>query len=199
MRPGVLNVDKPAGATSFTVVRQLRELTRARRVGHAGTLDPLATGVLPILFESATRLSDFAHGLPKTYEADLHLGFRTPTDDAETAPEPVASPAALAAEQVASALSTFVGRISQEPPAFSAVKVEGKRAYKRARDGDLSRPEARAVEVHSAELLGFEPGERQSRRLGPRLESGDRDEKDGDDEAPQVTPPGGSPRNTRRS
>ena len=140
MRPGVLNVDKPAGATSFTVVRQLRELTHARRVGHAGTLDPLATGVLPILFESATRLSDFAHGLSKAYEAEVHLGFRTPTDDAETTPEPVASPAALTAEQVASALGTFVGRIRQEPPAFSAVKVEGKRAYKRARDGDLSRP-----------------------------------------------------------
>ena len=67
---------------------------------------------------------------------------------------------ALTAEQVAAALNTFVGRISQEPPAFSAVKVDGKRAYKRARDGDLSRPEARTVEIHSAELMGFEPGER---------------------------------------
>jgi tRNA pseudouridine55 synthase len=172
MRPGVLNVDKPAGATSFTVVRQLRELTHARRVGHAGTLDPLATGVLPILFESATRLSEFAHGLPKTYEAEVHLGFRTPTDDAETEPEPVASPAALTAERVASALGTFVGRISQEPPAFSAVKVDGKRAYKRARDGDLSRPEARAVEIHSAELLGFEPGERATARVRVRCASG---------------------------
>ena len=172
MRPGVLNVDKPAGATSFSVVRELRELTHARRVGHAGTLDPLATGVLPILFESATRLSDFAHGLPKTYEADVHLGFRTPTDDAETPAEPVASPAALTAEQVAAALGTFVGRISQEPPAFSAVKVEGKRAYKRARGGDLSRPEARSVEIHSAELLGFEPGERATARVRVRCASG---------------------------
>src|SRR2546427_2063434 len=156
MRPGVLNVDKPAGATSFSVVRELRELTHARRVGHAGTLDPLATGVLPILFESATRLSDFAHGLPKTYEADVHLGFRTPTDDAETAPEPVASPAALTAERVAAALSSFVGRISQAPPAFSAVKVEGKRAYRRARDGDPSRPRARTREGPSAQLRGLE-------------------------------------------
>jgi tRNA pseudouridine55 synthase len=172
MRPGVLNVDKPAGATSFTVVRQLRELTHARRVGHAGTLDPLATGVLPILFESATRLSDFAHGLPKTYEAEVHLGFHTPTDDAETEPEPEASPAALSAEEVAAALSTFVGRISQEPPAFSAVKVDGKRAYKRARDGDLSRPEARTVEIHSAELLDFEPGERATARVCVSCASG---------------------------
>jgi tRNA pseudouridine55 synthase len=172
MRPGVLNVDKPAGATSFTVVRQLRELTHARRVGHAGTLDPLATGVLPILFESATRLSDFAHGLPKTYEAEVHLGFHTPTDDAETEPEPEASPAGLTTEEVAAALSTFVGRISQEPPAFSAVKVDGKRAYKRARDGDLSRPEARTVEIHSAELLGFEPGERATARVCVSCASG---------------------------
>src|SRR5438105_6693490 len=172
MRPGVLNVDKPAGATSFTVVRQLRELTRARRVGHAGTLDPLATGVLPILFESATRLSDFAHGLEKTYEADVHLGFSTPTDDAETEPEPVASPAELTAEPVASALQTFVGRVRQEPPAFSAVKVDGKRAYKRARDGDLSRPEARTVEIYSAELLEFEPGDRARARVRVRCASG---------------------------
>ena len=94
MRAGVLNVSKPAGATSFSVVRRLRDLTRAKRVGHAGTLDPLATGVLPILFESATRLSDFAHQLPKSYEARVHLGFRTATDDAEAEPEPVADPAA---------------------------------------------------------------------------------------------------------
>ena len=160
MRPGVLNVDKPAGATSFSVVRQLRETTHARRVGHAGTLDPLATGVLPILFESATRLSDFAHGLPKTYEAEVHLGFRTPTDDAETTPEPVASPAALTEERVAAVLKT------------SAVKVEGKRAYKRARDGDLSRPEARTVEIHSAGLLGFEPGERATARVRVSCASG---------------------------
>jgi tRNA pseudouridine55 synthase len=172
MRPGVLNVDKPAGATSFTVVRQLREMTHAHRVGHAGTLDPLATGVLPILFESATRLSDFAHGLPKTYEAEVHLGFRTPTDDAETEPEAGESPAALTTEEVAAALATFVGRISQEPPAFSAVKVDGKRAYKRARDGDLSRPEARMVEIHSAELLGFEAGERATARVRVSCASG---------------------------
>lgn len=159
MRAGVLNLDKPAGATSFTAVRRVRELTHARRVGHAGTLDPLATGVLPILLESATRLADFAHGLPKAYEADVHLGFRTPTDDAETERELVASPAALTREEVAAALATFVGRITQEPPAFSAVKVDGKRAYKRARGGDLSRPEPREVEVHSADLLDFRPGE----------------------------------------
>jgi tRNA pseudouridine55 synthase len=160
MRAGVLNVSKPAGATSFSVVRRLRELTRARRVGHAGTLDPLATGVLPILFESATRLSDFAHQLPKTYEAEVHFGFRTATDDAEAEPEPVADPSGLDSDTVAAALAGFVGRISQQPPAFSAVKVEGRRAYARARAGEAAMPAAREVEVHSAELLRFQPGER---------------------------------------
>src|SRR4030081_820517 len=162
MRAGVLNVSKPAGATSFSVVRRLRDLTHARRVGHAGTLDPLATGVLPILFESATRLSDYAHRLPKTYEARVHLGFRTSTDDAEAELLPVASPASIDAAAVAEALAGFVGRISQEPPAFSAVKVEGRRAYERARAGEPGRPAAREVEVYSAELLEFDPGEQAS-------------------------------------
>ena len=152
MQAGVLNVSKPAGATSFSVVRRLREVTGARRVGHAGTLDPLATGVLPILFEGATRLSDFAHRLPKTYEADVHFGFRTATDDAEGEPEPVADPSGLQADEVAAALARFVGRVEQQPPAYSAVKVEGQRAYRRARAGEPSRPAARLVEIHSAEV-----------------------------------------------
>src|SRR5215470_9656663 len=148
MRPGVLNVDKPAGATSFAVVAHLRNVTRAKRVGHAGTLDPLATGVLPILFEAATRLSQFALRLPKTYEADVHLGFRTATDDAEGEPEPVAPAGGIDGEQVGAALSRFIGLVKQEPPAFSAVKVDGQRSYKRARRGDLTRPAARLVEIH---------------------------------------------------
>ncbi len=158
MRAGVLNLDKAPGATSFTMVRRLRELTGAHRVGHAGTLDPLATGVLPILFESATRLADFAHRLPKTYLADIHLGFTTGTDDAEGQPVPGADPSGLDAEQVAGALAGFVGRIMQRPPAYSAVKLAGKRAYELARQGEDLRPEAREVEVFSARLLDFRPG-----------------------------------------
>ncbi len=158
MKAGILNVIKPAGATSFAVVKRLRDLTAAKRVGHAGTLDPLAAGVLPVLFESATRLSDYAHRLPKTYEADVHFGFTTDTDDAEGERRPVADPSRLSEAVVANALRPFVGRISQEPPAFSAVKVDGERSYRRARKGDLERPAARLVEVYSAELLGFSPG-----------------------------------------
>jgi tRNA pseudouridine55 synthase len=172
VRPGVLNVDKPAGATSFSVVAHLRRIARARRVGHAGTLDPLATGVLPILFESATRLSEFALKLPKTYEADVHLGFRTATDDAEGELEAVAAADGVTEADVRQALRRFVGRIEQEPPAFSAVKVDGQRSYKRARHGDLTRPAARLVEIHAADLLSFQPGERPVARIRVTCGSG---------------------------
>jgi len=172
VRAGVMNIDKPAGATSFSVVAHLRKVTSARRVGHAGTLDPLATGVLPILFEAATRLSEFALKLPKTYEANVHLGFRTATDDAEGEPEPVAPADGVAEEDVRRALGRFVGRIEQEPPAFSAVKVDGQRSYKRARHGDLTRPAARLVEIHAAELLDFQPGERPVARVRVTCGSG---------------------------
>ena len=172
MRPGVLNVNKPAGATSFSVVAHVRKVSRAKRVGHAGTLDPLATGVLPILFEGATRLSEFALKLPKTYEADVHLGFRTATDDAEGELEAVAPAGGVTEADVRQALVRFVGRIKQEPPAFSAVKVDGQRSYKRARHGDLTRPAARLVEIYGADLLGFEPGERPVARIRVTCGSG---------------------------
>jgi tRNA pseudouridine55 synthase len=155
---GVLNVDKSAGETSFSVVNRLRRLTGAHRVGHAGTLDPLATGVLPILFESATRLAEFALKLHKTYVADIHLGFVTATDDAEAEREPVGDPSTLARGDVESALTAFTGRILQQPPAYSAVKVDGKRAYALARGGEAALPAPREVEVYTAALLDFQPG-----------------------------------------
>ncbi len=155
---GVLNVDKPAGETSFGVVRALRRLTAARRVGHAGTLDPLATGVLPILFESTTRLADFAHLLQKTYVADIHFGFTTPTDDAEGDRTPGADPSGLDAGSVQAGLDKFRGRIVQEPPAYSAVKIDGERSYRLARRGEEPRPKAREVDVYEVRLLEFTPG-----------------------------------------
>jgi tRNA pseudouridine55 synthase len=169
---GVLNLDKPAGETSFSVVNRLRRLTGARRVGHAGTLDPLATGVLPILFESATRLAEFALRLPKTYVADIHLGFVTATDDAEADPEPVADASHLTADDLRSALTGFSGRILQQPPAYSAVKLEGKRAYRLARAGEPIRPAAREVEVYATTLLDFQPGARPVARVEVRCGSG---------------------------
>src|SRR5882762_2939717 len=169
---GILNVDKAAGETSFAVVNRLRRLTGAHRVGHAGTLDPLATGVLPILFESATRLAEFALKLPKTYVADIHFGFVTATDDAEAEREPVADPSNLRTTDVLEALKVFTGRIQQEPPAFSAVKVDGNRAYKLARRGDEPRPAAREVEVYEAKLLDFTAGPHAVGRVEIRCGSG---------------------------
>jgi tRNA pseudouridine55 synthase len=169
---GVLNVDKPAGETSFGVVSRLRRVTGAHRVGHAGTLDPLATGVLPILFESSTRLAEFALRLPKTYVADIHLGFVTATDDAEGERRPVADPGGLTLDEVRAALAEFTGRILQEPPAYSAVKVDGERAYKLARRGEEPKPRAREVEVYEARLLDFEAGPDAHARVEIRCGSG---------------------------
>lgn len=169
---GVLNVDKAAGETSFAVVSRLRRLTGAHRVGHAGTLDPLATGVLPILFESATRLAEFALRLSKTYVADIHFGFVTATDDAEAEREAGADPSGLTREQLEEGLAAFTGRILQEPPAFSAVKVEGRRAYKLARSGEPTRPVAREVIVYEAVLLDFQPGPEAVARVEIRCGSG---------------------------
>lgn len=169
---GVLNFDKSAGETSFSVVNRLRRLTGARRVGHAGTLDPLATGVLPILFESATRLAEFALKLPKTYVADIHLGFVTATDDAEAEPQAAGDSSAIGPADVEAALTEFSGRILQQPPAYSAVKLEGRRAYRLARAGAPTRPAAREVEVYEARLLDFQPGPHAVARVEVRCGSG---------------------------
>ena len=169
---GVLNVDKAAGDTSFSVVSRLRRLTGAKRVGHAGTLDPLATGVLPVLFESATRLAEFAHRLQKTYVADVHLGFTTATDDSESELRASGDASRVSAGEVEVALANFAGRILQEPPAFSAVKIDGKRAYKLARAGEEPRPAAREVDVYSARLIDFQSGPNAVARIEGRCGSG---------------------------
>ncbi|HYM96607.1 MAG TPA: tRNA pseudouridine(55) synthase TruB [Candidatus Sulfotelmatobacter sp.] len=169
---GVLNVDKAAGETSFSVVSRLRRLTGAHRVGHAGTLDPLATGVLPILFESATRLAEFALLLSKTYVADIHLGYTTATDDAEAEKVAVGDASRVTREELERVLAEFSGRILQEPPAFSAVKVGGKRAYKLARAGAATRPGPREVVVHEARVVAFDPGAEAVARVEIRCGSG---------------------------
>jgi tRNA pseudouridine55 synthase len=169
---GVLNLDKAAGETSFTAVSRLRRLTGAKRVGHAGTLDPLATGVLPILFESATRLAEFALQLPKTYAADIHFGFTSATDDAEAELAPGADPSGLDENRVNEALQVFVGKILQEPPAYSAVKVDGQRAYKLARSGEDPKPKAREVAVYEARVIEFTSGARAHVRVEIKCGSG---------------------------
>jgi tRNA pseudouridine55 synthase len=128
--------------------------------------------VLPVLFESATRLAEFALRLPKTYVADIHLGFTTATDDAEAEREAVGDPSSLTQEALVVALEAFTGRILQEPPAYSAVKVDGMRAYKLARRGEEPRPLAREVEVYQARVLDFTPGPEAVARVEIRCGSG---------------------------
>ena len=154
---GVVNLDKPVGPTSHDMVDLVRRLTGIRRIGHAGTLDPLASGVLPILVGAATRFSDDLTGGVKRYEAVIRLGIRSATDDAQGPLEVVARPPDAPA--VATALASFVGTFEQRPPAFSARKLGGAVAHRAARAGTSLEVEPRRVTVHAIDLLGSEAGE----------------------------------------
>ena len=150
---GVVNLDKPVGPTSHDMVSLLRRLTGTRRVGHAGTLDPLASGVLPILVGHATRFSDELSGGTKRYEAVFRIGATSLTDDAEgpITPSGVGLPAAADVERE---LAGFVGSFQQRPPAFSARKLGGRAAYRAARAGEPLELAPREVTVHSIEVRG---------------------------------------------
>jgi tRNA pseudouridine55 synthase len=152
---GVVNLDKPVGPTSHDMVGLLRRLTGTRRIGHAGTLDPLASGVLPILVGAATRFSQELTGGRKRYEAVIRLGERSATDDAQGPITVVAAPAPDDAA-VAAALQSFVGAFDQRPPAFSARKQAGRSAHRAARAGEPIELPPRRVTVDSIELLGIE-------------------------------------------
>lgn len=149
---GIVNLDKPVGPTSHDMVGLLRRLTGTRRIGHAGTLDPLASGVLPILVGRATRFSAELTGGWKRYDALIRLGERSATDDAEGPLEPVDAPlpdeAALREE-----LGAFVGTFLQRPPAFSARKLGGRTAHRAARGGETLDLPLREVTVERLELL----------------------------------------------
>jgi tRNA pseudouridine55 synthase len=152
---GVVNLDKPVGPTSHDMVGLLRRLTGTRRIGHAGTLDPLASGVLPILVGAATRFSEELTGGRKRYEAVIRLGERSATDDAEG---PVTAVEAMvpANATIATALDTFVGSFEQRPPAFSARKQAGRTAYRAARAGEPLDLPSRPVTVDAIDLLGVD-------------------------------------------
>lgn len=154
----ILPVDKPLGLTSHDVVARARRQLGTRRVGHAGTLDPLATGVLVLLSEEATKLSPFLSANHKHYLAWVAFGAGTPTLDAEGPIDTRATPAELAsltAERVAAAAAAFVGLTEQRPPAYSAVKQAGERSYQAARRGEVVEPPPRHCAYHEVELLGF--------------------------------------------
>lgn len=151
---GVLVVDKPMGPTSHDIVDGLRRLTGERRAGHTGTLDPFATGVLPVCLGKATRLVRFLAEGDKLYRALIHLGYATTTDDLTGQPLGPPRPVTLDPEEVKAASRAFVGEILQHPPAFSAKRVGGRRLYEMAREGRTVETAPSRVRVHSLEVLG---------------------------------------------
>lgn len=154
---GVLLVDKPAGPTSHDLVAAVRRAFPGARVGHAGTLDPFATGLLLLLIGRATRLAEFASALEKTYAATLRLGASSATDDPDgEITEHLAAPVP-SEDEVRAALAALVGEIEQVPPRFSAKRVGGERAYHMARHGAAFTLAAQTVHVHATQLLGYEP------------------------------------------
>jgi tRNA pseudouridine55 synthase len=153
---GFVLVDKPRGPTSHDIVDKVRRAFGVRRVGHAGTLDPPASGLLVVAVGPATRLLRFVQGLPKTYEVTGVLGVRTTTLDA--AGEIVSrSPVDVTSQQIRDAAMNFVGEIEQVPPAVSAVKVDGERAYKRAARGETVEIRPRRITVYEFEILRTSP------------------------------------------
>jgi len=146
--PGLVVVDKPAGITSHDVVARVRRLAGTRKVGHAGTLDPMATGVLVVGVERATRLLGHLMLTDKAYDATVRLGVATTTDDAEGQVVSTRSTDGIDEAQVRQVLAGFVGDLLQVPTAVSAIKVDGKRAYQRVRDGEQVELEPRPVTVH---------------------------------------------------
>ena len=155
---GVVNLDKPVGPTSHDMVGLLRRLTGTRRIGHAGTLDPLASGVLPILVGAATRFSQELTGGNKRYEAIIRLGARSLTDDAQGPITAVDGPLPTEAGLTA-ALEGFVGTFEQRPPDFSARKQGGQTAHRAARAGAPIELAARSVRVDGIDLLGVDRGD----------------------------------------
>jgi tRNA pseudouridine55 synthase len=161
-RGGILLVDKPGGMTSHDVVSRVRRLAGTRRVGHAGTLDPMATGLLALGLGAATRLLTYLVGLDKEYLATIRLGAATPSDDADTPVHRLADPdrlAALAESDIRAAIVALTGEIRQVPSTVSAIKVDGKRAYARARAGEPVELGSRAVVVSAFDVLAIRPGE----------------------------------------
>ncbi len=153
---GLVVVDKPAGPSSMDVVRRVRRAAGGVKTGHAGTLDPLATGVVICCLGRATRCVEPLMGLAKTYEATVALGAYTATDDLESEPQPVAVDAAPGGEAVASACARFVGELWQVPPAHSAARVGGRRAYRVARKGGRVELEPRLVRIDAIEVVAYD-------------------------------------------
>src|SRR5579863_2386650 len=156
-KDGLVIVDKPGGLTSHDVVARIRRLAGTRRVGHAGTLDPMATGVLVVGVEKATRLLGYLALTEKQYDATIRLGQSTSTDDAEGEITSTAPAQDVSAEAIAKAVADLTGEIQQIPPAVSAIKVDGQRAYKLTRAGAAPELKPRPATVYEFTITGIRP------------------------------------------
>ena len=154
---GLLNLNKPSGMTSREAINRLqRLLPRKTKIGHAGTLDPLAQGVLVTCIGTATRLIDYIQHMPKCYTGTFLLGRESPTEDIDGEVEELADPPVLTRQEILIAAASFVGRIEQRPPVFSAIKVKGRRAYDLARAGKDVDLAARPVDVYRLEVVAYD-------------------------------------------
>lgn len=153
---GFLNFNKPVGITSMEALRRIKAITgQKQKVGHAGTMDPLAHGVLPICFGQATRLMEYVVGRTKRYTVAIKLGETTKTFDAEGEVTQSGDPCGITVETIKAALPAFTGAVMQTPPMYSAIKINGQRLYKLARAGIEVEREARPVEIFDIEIVDF--------------------------------------------
>ena len=169
--PCALLVDKPKGITSFGVVKKVRWALREKKVGHAGTLDPMATGLLILLLgREATRQQDRFMGLPKVYTGTVRLGQSTASYDAETPIEATANARSITQSDIELAREPLTGDILQVPPMYSAIKKGGERLYKKARRGDTIEVEARPTTVYAFDVLDVRDGPDQTQDVDIRVE-----------------------------
>ena len=152
---GILNIDKPKGLTSRDVVNGVQRLIRPHKAGHAGTLDPLATGVLVVCLGKATRLIQYVQQQRKRYSGEFQFGLTSDTEDIEGEVRRVAEAHVPTAEELQAAIPEFVGEIEQRPPVFSALKVKGKRAYQLARQGEAVELASRRIMIHGLKLVSY--------------------------------------------
>ncbi len=154
---GILNINKPWGKTSFSIVAMVKRLTGEQRVGHAGTLDPAATGVLPICLGQGTRVIEFLVDATKAYRAEIELGVATDTYDAIGRVIQRRDPSGVSQEQLESGLASFCGLIQQTPPMYSAVKYQGKPLYELARAGITVERRSRLAKIYDLKLVDWQP------------------------------------------
>jgi tRNA pseudouridine55 synthase len=154
---GILNVNKPGDCTSFSIVARIRRMTGKKRVGHAGTLDPAATGVLPICLGQATRITEYLHAFSKEYVANIEFGVSTDTFDGQGRVMSCKDASGVTLSSLQHELEAFEGIVDQVPPVYSAIKINGRQSYSLAREGIKISLQPRQIRIDRLEMLAFEP------------------------------------------